>query len=1122
MKKLIYSLILIGCGLPLSILSSCSDDLDIRNGIDDVPEGCLQINFAIAEPEIIKTRGENDIKSLTLYVFDADASKGTFYQKEEITTSVTDGTKVTIQLAGDAKNNDIILYAVANVPSEVNLPANPESIDDIKKIELTQTISENALVMNGESATVSVGASSASVTLSRVASKMTIQQTTVDGYRVEGFQLRNIASRGFVGATDDETSTYAFNKTGDKKTVLSNTTATAYFYASKGKKSDTETGAFLIISATKSSHTYYYCVDLQKTASYNSTELINLLANHLYDIEVTEIKGDGYASAEEAIRHYNDAKINYKIHDHAAAVLSMTTDGIRELGSKETITVSSDTYDFIVKCFTPNTGEYGLTDANFNIVRGSDWLQITNVVETDYTGVTTGDDETITDTSGSHNTSNPTDGKIYQVTIAKKAGVSIYSDKEAVIEVTWQGLKRRIQIFYDASFDLASITKVSLKMSGMDNSGTLKTHNITSYWEFLNLESKSLYGITKLVNGNIETCLADGKIRHEGFHLPMPYGYQAPDESWEYEYIIEFDENKLGYISSIDVEISGDKFLNTTNVSCKKESGQDSNKLTLKLISGKNDYTYEVGSITFTIHYLDSSKADTEITVDLYHTGFFHFEEGSTYFPNSSLGYYYYEVITAGNYHWLDRNVGAKSNNPYSNNGNSIDAGDSEAAGLYFKVGSKSSDTSNPTVVFDEKMCPPGYRIPTTTEWDNLRLSPSFITQDISDSQGTNMMSTFYNVGEAHGGKLYIQKARFNNTATGNYQTLANSGDDGAGYYWTRTQANGLEKDEIGKWLKALNLSGASNTYIQGDVDNHKMNVRCVANNNSATETRYSINFNVKGATHVYLYTVDKQGNKSGIFSFPGKAIGSAASVRGLQYDKSESNYDSSYLHFSYTSTVDKSKLRVFFAYMNELGKITIISRNGASNLASATGWPVEIGYNYFFDYNQNFAPLPNNNNLFPWPASGSSSDQNNYYFPAGSSVRVYWPQLIDGTDLYKIYIYDDSGNELTPGFPGSNHDYWIRQDGSKKDGIDSKAQFPYDSNSNVQQAYYKDFEIKYDCDIIYVLFSNKTDNNANTYVQTEGLEVSNNSSTLSKSITAGSEGKGFVIVMDPSKLHKR
>lgn len=1011
-------------------LFSCSDDLEVKQAA--VEDGMLEIRFDVPDAEVVRTRvqsrEENSINQMKLYFFSVDGNN--LYAEEDIDPSWLHDNKLTIKLPEQGKTNPMTLYAVVNGNSFLQGIVNP-TVTKIENRVATGPISlQNGLVMSGESVNIGAKATAVNITLNRVVSKvsMEFEDNLKEKFSLVGFDVEMAAQGAFIGAGTNN-SMWFYSAVGETfNAQLTNGVCDTYVYPSKGKKSNASNPVFVVMRAkypVMNGKDYYYRLDLVKDG-----EGLDIEPNHEYQLVIRDINKMGYPTAAEAAKNPETDGVDYEIHDHAKNVMSMTSDGIRELGVTGQVYMSGNVEsNFTVKCFSKADSN----DVNekveeriyptITVKEGSDWLQVLNSEQPEMQSGTSAD------TSGEQHTDDPGTRWIYRLGLVDNA--KIYSDKTAVIDVEWMGLSRSVTVYYEASFNADEACAVTLNYK---QNGNVAQASAADYWSFL---STTVKGIDK-------ESMADGKVRNEGLHFPMPYGV---NNQWTYDYDIDFTKSNdsSNPIKNITISTSGDSFFNVANLDWVYNT--TGYKGTLKLKSPKaNDFTYATGAITFHIVYNDNSERN--ITMDLYHTGFFHTDN------TMSVGCLYYEVVDLGGKYWLDRNIGATSNMMFIDNADNTNAGNEKARGLFYKIADIGNDYNDPTPKYST-ICPPGYEVPNSTDWSALRLSPNFTSSIINDGL-TSYVGTYYISNEAKIGKVYFPKGRFYNQnsplgsgALMKHESDVNSGDGGSAYYWTSTVASGLEKDEIGNWYRALYMNGSSNTFINGSIKYHMMNVRCIATYSHSSEVKNAIDFNVKGATHVYLYSLDANQNKSGIFSFPGKAIGSQSAVDNLDYSK-----DNSYLHFSYTSTIPAKELKVFFAYVKDNGEIKIISKNNSQTVGDAEGWDVIVGYNYFFNLEDNFKPIPSTSGEFPWPATGASSGNNGGggqtggSFIAGKKMTIYWPQYVLGVNMYKIYMWDDNGTKLFGEFPGATNDGWFDK---------SQTGNPYGSTN---EAYKKEFTL--------------------------------------------------------------
>ena len=1113
MKKSVNIFIYI---LLVLFIFSCKEDLEVKtNPISE--SGRINIQFTLSEDEYITiTKGDDNlgerlVNSLTLLIFNSEGTK--ILQREDVDVSIISNINqegnnrntftYSFLLAEEAKEaTNLIFYALANVKTKGNNNIDlisefqtgyEKSISDLE--EVTSDVHygiENGFIMSGK--TEGLKENSLVMNLYRTCAKLTLKDNSHNNsFILHSFKVLNTATKCYLTAKQKSNPFYDDNSRspisgGQVKDNDGSFRYDCYVHPTKTHTQENNLSSvktLVMVDAEWMGKQCYYAFPI-----YNKNEsdmFYNLLPNHWYEMVITEIKGYGYSSEEEALENLTMDRMEVDIHDHAEKVSSIISDGIRELGvtSQIEIIYNNDKYnpDFVpayltVKCYSYN--DKGITEETkketntkpvITIKEGEDWIKIINKENP----VKINDTDEI---SGNHSEDLDNPGVRWKYTLNVINGENIFNDKEALLEVEWQGLKREVKIFYNAIFSPQSICDVTLNF-GYINSTDYPRSGEHDYWELINSQDKHINGIDS-------ESLTGGKIRNEGFHFPMPYG-ESEDKQWTYYYTLDFSKLEKE-IETIDIITSGDDFFDEINLNWKYpfEGYHSKGQLSLKEPK-KNDFTYATGKISFIIT-LYPNREEIILSTDLYHTGFIDYNSAGT-----QTGIYY-EVVDLGGYYWLDRNIAATSNLMYVDNGDSS-VGDARATGYFYKIANKGQSYTDPSFKYD-KICPPGYTIPNNTDWDNIRLSPNFKSSQENDGI-QSYISTYFETLNDKIGKVYFPKSRFysqeselNSDNSIQYKTIANAGDPGSGYYWTSSISSGLEKQEIGCWLNALNLSGSSNTFINGSIKNQMMNVRCISKYSHSEDVKYSIDFNVKGATHVYLYKLDESGNKNGIFSFPGKTIGSQSSVDAL-----DDNNDESYLHFAYTSSIPSEDLYVFFAYKTDQGTITLLTENGNQTISEATGWPVKVGYNYFFDKDLN--PIYKGNE-FPW--IDKNENEAEYYFTTDYVITIYWPQL-EGFDAWMIYCWDEFYNDITSAFPGNQYSGYISPENN--------------SYYNVQ-AYYYTFPLKFNCNNLYVILNRNSKD-----IQSYNIEIKENSPYV-KILEKDLNRKEIKIVLDETKIRKK
>lgn len=1006
----IFSLLLI-----ISLLS-CSEDLDVSGGYTNNLNGdYITVDFFIPEPERVVTRSydtdeERTINNLTIAIYNSDKSK--MLQLEEVTSYdangisgefPNDGTfnefRVKIKKNDELKkeNGTLALVAVANTITD-------DKNDYLKGVEgygqlLKKTsdkyiLGEKGFFMSGE-ATLT-GSTIPAITLVRSCAKIQVKDETgdTDKFVLKGFDIWRPAKECYVVAgikTGDsrysneylEGFVYDDADNDDSTTEKPNI---RYPFPTKTHNGD-DIITYLVIEGVYEGTTCYYAIPL-----YSQTEHkhFNIEPNHYYEVILKEVNHKGQVRDDAtntsgrrmAVANPCDYII-YEIHDHAPEVLSMKSDGVHELGvthivelnQSEEVDGKTVMYGYLtVKCYSARQAKED--DIEADDIDFDDAASSTSWFEIDFDGV-----ETLTgsqiDNSFEGDKDNPGTQFRYKVRLKEAR----YSEQSQTINVKWTkyGLDRDVTIHYDPGFVVSQVADVTLLIK--DESERVQ-YEIENYLHFLQGTQD-----TYKISGLDENSMADGKIRNRGFHFPMPYGNEAPGSPWTYTYDIDFSKLQTqmqkedvikgtgnGFVK-IDYEVTQDApnghqqagtVLNTSNVKWAPNSS-DPCKGTLKWDPLKaSSYDYASGKIIFKITYNTTENNEIiqktrNLSLDLYHTGFFHHDSSENYSAGLNEGkeFLYYEVVPMEGMYWLDRNIGARSNKMYVDNstgGTSNEytgLGDVNARGLFIKI-SKYTDYQYTSPVIETGMCPPGYHIPNTTEWTSVRLSEKFIDERVTDENNNNYTTTYYN---SNVGKVYFPRAKYwysNDNSGGNlhwYEPYASSGDPSVGYYWTASEAQGMEKNEMGRWVRALYLTGSTSTYMNYDVVTSKLNMRCVAGAKIIPQDNQYVSFNVHNATHVYLF--DKT-TKAPLYTFPGHALGTEASGSQWQY-------------FSCTVSTDVDNIGLLFANVSLKGIVTLFTKDGAqawgfdekyapfqiiiNNAVNDPDkyWNVEIGHYYDF-----------------------------------------------------------------------------------------------------------------------------------------------------------------------------
>ena len=1034
--------------LILLLLAACSDEFGLPNERGIQSDGTVELTFSVPAAAVVNTRAEadpeyqvNDISILVFKGSDSETAPAQIIEKlsEGNLIYLNDNRyKVSFKLNADIRTSqDLQFYFIANIPEDVTFQDNA-TLSTILKQESNSIGESGKFVMSGYCSLSDL--TTKDIPLYRNGAKVTVTNTTnSQGATTEPgsesylFSLFGNATSspvigGLLSAEGSDEGCGAPSVVSDFPNDITDN-GIRYYHPTLNTGSN-EGKAFIIVKAEYETKSYFYRLDFKRIeeatnegATKEKEVYLDLLPNHWYQVMIESIDGPGYTSPEEASKH-PISLITYDIHDHAPVIFNMISDGIRELGVTHEVTYNNGVIEdekwsekyIDIKCFSKYDSEMTSLPEGLTIISEDEWLEISDPEITDANLIGT----------GSESDPNHT-GRVFRYKLRFKKTAEL-GTLNSDITVAWKGLTRKIPVTWERSFSGSDLCKVKLRIYNEENE---LQEEITDYWGFLaskeegsNYSGAGLWGISPSKN--------NGKIRNQGLHFPVMYGDpgKTNEARWRYEYEVDMTALK-DYDFEWKAKIEGDPTIldhvKINGSSTLSGTHQMNDNLIFTItrpgnaytnsgsVDGEtNDYTYGTGK--FILNVTTKPKADepgsrlsNEYSFDLYHTGFFHKDpQTERADPKDPDNYYYYEVVPIQGAvrmrYWLDRNLGAKSSGMYIEaTGGTAYYGDSDAAGGYYKVADYNK-YNDPTMI--TTVAPPGYRIPQQKVWDAMKNSDRFHTE-----VNGNHFESYYETINSKIGKVYFPKAMM-------MENSSKLGESRAGYYWTRTASTGTEKEEIGRWLKMLMISGSSTSYINGNVVTYKASVRCI-NDIPDNNTPKRTSFNVNGATHVYLYKKNSDGTKVATTTWPGHVIGNYSTM------------ENGWFNFSFESTdFDPSELYVIFNFVDANGIIHTISKETIKDPSKqysikpseATGWKViddncENTRSEFSWYK-----LTNPSTLGCWwscqledasvkvscmqPATSKPMSQ-------GRKYRIYWKKSLNDSPRNYSYIWTNSTNNV-------------------------------------------------------------------------------------------------------------
>lgn len=946
-------------------LAACSDDI-FNSPTEELPsDGKLAITLNVPEMETAVTRSEPSDKladsEVQMLVFDGSSNSSTLGQIEDITSLLSaakSANKSTITVTIDESlrhNSGLYFYFIAN--TDLAFSTGATTIADLKKIEGEQLVKDGNYVLSG-GCTLQSLLKNDQVNLFHNAAKITVKSDSKTDPIDYVFDVFGTASSNSVVAGAE--TILASSTTPDLPDAITETPGVKLLFPTKNTTKPDIKQSFIIVKADyKASEDAdpvpgYYRLDFINTDG----ELLDIKPNCYYQVT---INGDpvspGYSTPAEAAENPVSMSSGWAtIHDHSPKIMNMVSDGTHELGVMAKLKPAENSTEgkLYVKVYS---AENATEENDFPIgqnLTGDNLKKLQELVTFSDSWVEATGCKKLSDTERadfdkpSHQYGDEPDtntkGTIYEITV--KFSGSNTGKLTSTGSVNWRGLSRSFEVEWERKFNADLI----YKSATFTSTGT-NAFGDTDYFAMISSDPEDAGHANKVQGLRAEDN--NGEARDAGLHFPMPYGEGNTKATYSYTITLQdlaplltsgYDwearfEGDGAILTYVTIDINGQTGLKAsdyTNKTGKSITGHSAHgagpSFTLKRPG--QDYEYGVGKLVFSI-----VGSDQEYEINLYHTGFFHKDYDGDFRINkgsatagTSNCLTYYEVVSFGGKHWLDRNLGATSAEMYvATTGGGYYAGDVNAAGDYFRVADYNR-YGKPAL--KAGICPPGYQIPTQEDYNEMRSSSNFSTEMTGNYNTACYAANQYNVNDKNVKQsrkmVYFPKALYLNDQD------SYTGESRGGYYWTSTAASGLEKDEIGAWLRCFTLTGSATSYMNGEVystgnssattdkrknafNGYAMNVRCIGTDSENTTLPKKTSFFVTGATHVFLYTMSK-GVPSPITTWPGTAV--------CSYNAVDKIYN-----FSYASSVNEpGDLYVIFNYKHSDGKIYSMSKNDSNN----------------------------------------------------------------------------------------------------------------------------------------------------------------------------------------------
>lgn len=635
------------------VLAACSDIRDIVGGdTQDLPSDGVVLTLKLPNftKNTVATRAtEQQIKSLCVLCYDADDY---YLGMSNITSSdITPNNDGTCKVKVKVMEGTATLHIVANTDITESDAKDADGKNNLYNATRDGNLNLTAPVCWGSVKVEDLLNGSTKVWLFRQFAKASVTKddTKVKNFEITGFKLFNTATKGTIAPKSfDNVALSSVDSTDEKDYSMGEHP----FYETPAGK------AYMIIRAKyDGGPDTYYKVEFFNNGT--STPMA-LLRNHHYQVKVTAVNHEGWATEDEAINNKSENRLSVEVVDDNPPIVDMIACKDYELGVCDKQTVKGNAGKATITFVTTKP------DFKYDVKWNADWITGYNVTKS-----------VVLPTSAEH----PSTGTLYTIELTLTDNCESTA-QSGIVTITSGDLSRDVEII-QLGYDYRTDTNRTVQIRGLDG---LTQEEQKNYFKWMN----SLQGITPAEN--------QGRVRNDGLHFFVgnnPVYYLIPhltDDHMEYD------------ASRVKVEEITDGGINFYKVT----------------LAAANNYERWISSEGVTIISITNARTKIKVIYPVYHVGLFAHLTGKAATDyqlgkSKASGWYYYEMVdveakvtkkdgTTENkiYHMLDRNLGASNNGYYSPATTALE-GNKGAIGGYFKISeaTNSTDAKNNNDVVD-------------------------------------------------------------------------------------------------------------------------------------------------------------------------------------------------------------------------------------------------------------------------------------------------------------------------------------------------------------------------------------------------------------------------------------
>lgn len=634
------------------VSTACSDIIDIvGGGTQDLPSDGVVLTLKLPNftKNTVATRAATEQQINSLCVLCYDAGDNYLGMSTISSANIKDKGNDTYDVKVKAEPGTATLHIVANTTITESDAKDAEGKNNLYNATREGNPNLDAPVCWGSVKVDDLLNGKTDVWLFRQFAKASVtKDSKVTKFEITGFKLFKTATKGTIATTelDNDVSLPSSVAYADEEDY---SMGEHPFYETPAGK------AYMIIRAKyDGGPDTYYKVEFLNNGT--PTQMA-LLRNHHYQVKVTAVNHEGWATEDEAINNLSENRLTVEVVDDNPPIVNMIACKDYELGVCDKQTVKGNAGTATISFVTTKP------DFKYNVKWNADW--ITGYKETK---------SVVLPTSAEH----PSTGTLYTIDLTLTANCQSAA-QSGIVTITSGDLSREVEI-KQLGYDFRTDPNRTVQIRGLDG---LTQEEQKDYFKWMDT---SLQGITPEEN--------QGRVRNDGLHFFV-------------------GNNTVYYLIP---KLQGDELTcNDTRVKVDENSVSGFYKVTLA-DNSPNNYNRWISDEAFTIITITNARTKITVTYPVYHVGLFaqlttNYQLGKS----KASGWYYYEMVDVvamvtkkdgttehKAYYMLDRNLGATNNGYYSPSTTAL-KDNIGAIGGYFKISeaTNSTDAKNNNDVVD-------------------------------------------------------------------------------------------------------------------------------------------------------------------------------------------------------------------------------------------------------------------------------------------------------------------------------------------------------------------------------------------------------------------------------------